>query len=60
MVVMGNEVDVEIVDVEVVVEVVNVRWRKSSTQLTMNTSGRSAARLGWKTTRCESWEQSHG
>jgi hypothetical protein len=42
-VVMGNEVDVEIVDVEVVVEVVNERWRKSSTQLTMNTSGRSAA-----------------
>jgi hypothetical protein len=38
-----EQVDVEFVDVEVVVEVVNERWRKSSTQLTTNTPGRSAA-----------------
>jgi hypothetical protein len=40
-----NEVDVEVVDVEFIVEVINERWRESSTQLTTNTPGRSTPDL---------------
>jgi hypothetical protein len=36
-------VDVKVVDVEVVVEVINERWRESLTQLTTNMPGCSAA-----------------